>query len=72
VSGGIIAGAVHLRPDIQNTAKAEIHDQYLTSDKARRLLGWKARTRLSTGLRTTYQWYKRYFDLRGGGRRQGR
>lgn len=64
--------ATHLRPDIQNTAKAEIHDQYLTSDKALKLLGWKARTRLPAGLRKTYQWYKIYFDSRYSEKRGSR
>ena len=46
-----------LTPDIRDTAKAEIKDQYLSSDKARRLLGWEPRFDLEAGLKRTVDWY---------------
>ena len=51
-----------LTPDIQNTAKAEIPAQYLSSDKALRVLGWKARHGIEEGLQETIAWYKTYFS----------
>ncbi len=47
----------HLEPIIENTAKAEIKDQYLDSSKAQRLLGWKAAHSLKAGLEKTVPWY---------------
>ena len=49
-----------LEPDIRNEARGEIRDQYLSSAKAARVLGWKARMPLQEGLRQTVQWYQRY------------
>lgn len=51
-----------LSPDIQNTAQAEIPAQYLSSEKAERVLGWKARYAIEDGLRETIAWYKDYFE----------
>jgi CDP-glucose 4,6-dehydratase len=50
-----------IKPVILNTATGEIREQYLSSDKARALLGWKARERLEPALAKTYRWYARYF-----------
>jgi CDP-glucose 4,6-dehydratase len=47
----------HLKPDIQNTAKAEIRDQYLASEKATRVLQWTPAYSLEAGLKETLQWY---------------
>lgn len=52
----------HLEPDVQNTARAEIRDQHLSSTKARELLGWKSNFSLEEGLRRTITWYKDYFN----------
>lgn len=46
-----------LEPDIRNEARGEIRDQYLSSAKAARVLGWKARVKLQQGLTDTTQWY---------------
>ncbi len=51
-----------LTPDVQNTAKAEIPAQYLSSDKALRVLGWKARYSIEQGIQETIAWYKKYFN----------
>jgi CDP-glucose 4,6-dehydratase len=50
-----------IKPVILNTATGEIREQYLSSDKARTMLGWKARERLEPALAKTYRWYARYF-----------
>jgi CDP-glucose 4,6-dehydratase len=50
-----------LEPDIQNTSTGEIPSQYLSSDKAVRVLGWKATTDFAVGLRKTVDWYRYYF-----------
>ncbi len=52
----------HLKPDILNNAKGEIHHQHLTSSKARRILGWKPHFNLSQGLRETILWYEQLFS----------
>ncbi|MFN3265807.1 MAG: NAD-dependent epimerase/dehydratase family protein [Deinococcales bacterium] len=50
--------AEHVKPVIENTAQFEIPHQYLDSSKAMRVLGWKARHDLESGLRKTIAWYK--------------
>ncbi|HET7377933.1 MAG TPA: NAD-dependent epimerase/dehydratase family protein, partial [Anaerolineae bacterium] len=54
--------AISDRPDLQpivlNQARNEIGKQYLSSEKAQRVLGWKAQHSLEAGLRKTMQWYK--------------
>jgi CDP-glucose 4,6-dehydratase len=52
------AGSVKL--DIRDTARGEIQDQYLSSAKARRLLGWRPAYGLEAGLRETIAWYRGY------------
>lgn len=44
---------------IEGSARFEIKDQYLAAGKARRILGWKARTSLTQGLHQTIGWYAR-------------
>ncbi len=51
-----------LKPKILNAAKNEIKDQYLSAEKARRLLGWKSKYSLDVGLENTIAWYKDYFN----------
>lgn len=50
-----------LQPDVQNIVKAEIKAQYLSSEKAARLLGWKALYNISDGLKETIAWYTQFF-----------
>lgn len=47
-----------LTPAILNEAKNEIQDQYLSSDRAHSLLGWKPQYTLEDGLRETIAWYR--------------
>jgi len=49
------------RYKIMNRAAYEIPRQYLSSSKARRILGWRPQWGIGPGLRLTLQWYKEYF-----------
>lgn len=54
-----LMGATHLKPIIQNRASNEIPNQHLSSEKARRLLGWTAKHGVKEGLRETINWYSK-------------
>jgi len=45
-------------PDVQNTSRHEIQDQYLSIEKARRMLGWSPRHSFREGLGPTIEWYR--------------
>lgn len=47
-----------LAPTVLNRAEGEIHSQHLSSDKARKLLGWTPQFDLEKGLRETIAWYR--------------
>ncbi|MBP9663881.1 MAG: GDP-mannose 4,6-dehydratase [Pyrinomonadaceae bacterium] len=47
-----------LEPTILGEAQNEIPHQYLTADKARRLLGWRSDFSIEEGLRRTIDWYR--------------
>ena len=46
---------------IENTAKHEIKDQYLSSEKSSRILGWQPSHSLDSGLKKTYEWYEKHY-----------
>ncbi len=46
-----------------NQAKNEIKHQYLSAEKARRLLHWKPQYSLEEGLREAIQWYDKFLNL---------
>ena len=50
-----------LEPIVENRELKEIQDQYLCSDKARRLLGWRPQHTLREGLRQAMAWYQDFF-----------
>ncbi len=50
----------HIQPTILNQATAEIRDQYLDSNKAKRLLKWAPLFSLEKGLIQTIEWYKEF------------
>ena len=51
-----------LEPDIRNEASNEIREQFLSAEKARRVLGWKSKFDSATGLKATIEWYREFFD----------
>lgn len=56
-----LTGRGDLAPDIQNTAKAEIREQWLAFDKATRVLGWSPAYTMEQGLIETLDWYRHWF-----------
>lgn len=52
--------AEHLQPVIQNAARGEILNQYLSSEKAGRLLKWEPACSLEKGLEETISWYREF------------
>lgn len=52
-----------LEPIVQGNAPNEIQDQYLSSGKAHRLLGWRAKHTLEEGLSETMKWYANHITL---------
>jgi CDP-glucose 4,6-dehydratase len=49
-----------LKPDVQNQAINEIHHQYLSAAKARKMLGWTPLFTLEQGLIETIEWYREF------------
>ncbi len=49
-----------LQPEIRSEATNEIRYQYLSAEKARRILGWKPLFTLDEGLKATIEWYRRF------------
>ncbi len=53
-----------LQPVILNNAPNEIQDQYLSSERAHLLLGWRPQYTLEEGLRETMAWYRGVLENR--------
>lgn len=51
----------NLKPEILNETSNEIRHQYLSAEKARRVLNWKPLFNLNQGLTITIDWYKNFF-----------
>jgi len=51
-----------LEPDIRSEANHEIKHQYLSAEKARRLLHWRPAFELEDALDETIHWYRDFFD----------
>ena len=51
-----------LEPEVLNEVTNEIHEQYLSAEKARKLLAWSPRYSLDEGLARTVAWYKGFFS----------
>ncbi len=47
-------------PDVRGEAGHEIREQYLSSEKARRLIGWQPLYSLEESLQRTVDWYRKY------------
>ena len=54
-------GKQDLKPKTLAKSSGEINRQYLSSDKARRLLGWSQKTSIDAGLKPTVKWYSDFF-----------
>ena len=54
-----------LQPAIVNDCEGEIRHQYLSSAKARDVLGWRPAYSLEEGLRETIDWYRALLDKGG-------
>lgn len=50
-----------VKPKILGEAKNEIDRQYLSIEKAKKLLKWQPKYGLDKGLKETIEWYKNYF-----------
>ncbi len=55
-----LMGKKKLKPIIRNEATGEILSQYLSAEKARKVLGWKPKYSLDAELKKTIEWYKEY------------
>lgn len=55
-----VADRQDLAPDVQNTAQGEINHQYLSSERAQTVLGWRpgAGASIEEHLAETFDWYK--------------
>ena len=51
-----------LSPEIRNEANNEIREQFLSAEKARRVLGWQPAFDSTAGLNATIEWYRSFFD----------
>lgn len=56
-----LMGKSHLDPVVLNRANNEIKHQYLSADKARKMLGWESKYPLEEALKETIEWYKNFF-----------
>ena len=57
---GAETGRPDLDPDVRNDAHNEIPDQFLSAEKARRVLSWKPRYAMDEGLADTVAWYRSF------------
>ncbi len=55
-----LMGKSYLEPVVLNRAKNEIKHQYLSADKARKMLGWESKYPLEEGLKETIEWYEQF------------
>jgi CDP-glucose 4,6-dehydratase len=51
----------NLKPRILGQAQNEIPHQYLSAEKARRMLGWQPKYGFDEGLKKTIDWYRNFF-----------
>lgn len=53
-----------LKPEVRNEASNEIRHQYLSAEKARRMLGWRPLYTLDSGLERTVAWYREFLTTK--------
>jgi CDP-glucose 4,6-dehydratase len=56
----VAAVGTRLEPVIQGAHVAEIQDQFLSSERAHRVLGWEARFPMERALAETVEWYRNF------------
>jgi CDP-glucose 4,6-dehydratase len=56
---------VRPEPDVRGEAVAEIGRQFLSSERARSVLGWQARYGIGEGLKETVAWYRQFLGNGG-------
>jgi CDP-glucose 4,6-dehydratase len=56
----LLAMGSPLEPDIRNEAGNEIRHQYLSAERARRMLSWAPLFTLEEGLERTIAWYREF------------
>ncbi len=56
-----VSGRKNIKPIILNEVKNEIRAQYLSCEKARKILNWKSGFSLRDSLTESYKWYEDYF-----------
>lgn len=59
----VLMNKTDLEPVILNQAKNEIKHQYLSAEKARKLLNWHPEYTLEKGLEETIKWYDDFLKL---------
>lgn len=52
-----------IEPDIRNEARYEIRHQYLSAEKARKVLDWRPLFTIEDGLRHTIDWYRTFLEV---------
>jgi len=57
-----------LEPVILNQSINEIKHQYLSANKARKILNWQPNYTLEQGLLETIEWYKEFFYVHSAGK----
>ena len=57
-----LMGRTDLEPIILNEASGEIKHQYLSAEKAKRVLHWESSSTLDNSLRETIDWYRTFFQ----------
>ncbi len=55
-----VSGRTGVEPLVEGRAPNELQVQFLSIDKARRILGWQPQVPLDTGLQAAYDWYRQY------------
>jgi CDP-glucose 4,6-dehydratase len=59
-----LMGRVDFPVKVLNQAKSEIKDQYLSIDKAHRVLNWSPQYNVEDALRETIDWYRNFFGVK--------
>jgi CDP-glucose 4,6-dehydratase len=56
-----LMGREDLEPIVLNETSNEIKHQYLSAEKAKKVLGWQSKYSLEEGLKETINWYREFF-----------